>query len=48
MLGEFTPATVDTVSRQLEISKAQMFMACPGVNFKHSFGDFSGVRIIML
>lgn len=48
MLGEFTPATVDAVSRQLEVTKSQMFMSCPGVNFNHSFGDFGGVRIIML
>lgn len=47
VLGEYSPATVDAVSRQLEISKAQMFMACPGDNFKHAFGDFGGVRIIM-
>lgn len=48
MLEEFTPATVDAVSRQLDITKAQMFMACPGTNFRYSFGDFGGVRIIML
>ncbi|GAA5814005.1 hypothetical protein MFLAVUS_007495 [Mucor flavus] len=48
VLEEFTPATVDAVSRQLDITKAQMFMACPGTNFEYSFGDFGGVRIIML
>ncbi|KAG2196742.1 hypothetical protein INT47_009633, partial [Mucor saturninus] len=48
VMGEFTPATVDAVSRQLEIAKAQMFMACPGPNFEYSFGEFGGVRIIML
>jgi hypothetical protein len=48
VLSEFTPATVDAISRQFEISKSQMFMACPGVNLPFSFGDFGGVRIIML
>ncbi|KAI8981783.1 amino acid permease-domain-containing protein [Mycotypha africana] len=46
--GKFNPATVDAISRQLNISKPQMFMACPGENFNHSFGEFDGVRIIML
>ncbi|KAI7908274.1 amino acid permease-domain-containing protein [Cokeromyces recurvatus] len=46
--GEFSPETVDSISRQLNISKSQMFMACPGKDFKHSFGDFGGLRIIML
>jgi hypothetical protein len=46
--GEFTPATVDSISRQLGIPKAQMFIACPGKDFIYSLGDFGGVRIIML
>lgn len=46
--GEFNPATVDTISRQLDIPKAMMFMSCPGDALGHSFGDFGGVRIIML
>ncbi|OAD04682.1 hypothetical protein MUCCIDRAFT_139963, partial [Mucor lusitanicus CBS 277.49] len=45
--GEFDPATVDAISRQLDISKAQMFMACPGKEFRYSLGDFGGLRIIM-
>ncbi|KAI8088022.1 amino acid permease-domain-containing protein [Gilbertella persicaria] len=46
--GEFTPATVDAISRQISIPKAQMFMACPGKNLNYSFGDFGGARIIMM
>ncbi|PHZ08872.1 uncharacterized protein RHIMIDRAFT_241093 [Rhizopus microsporus ATCC 52813] len=46
--GKFNPATVDAISRQLDIPKAQMFMACPGPNLKYSFGEFGGMRIIML
>ncbi|KAI8368451.1 amino acid permease-domain-containing protein [Choanephora cucurbitarum] len=46
--GEFTPATVDAISRQIDIPKAKMFMACPGKNLNCSFGDFGGVRIIMM
>ncbi|KAF7722268.1 hypothetical protein EC973_003488 [Apophysomyces ossiformis] len=46
--GTFDPATVDTISRQLDIPKSFMFMTCPGKDFSHRFGDFNGVRIIML
>ncbi|CAO3682867.1 unnamed protein product [Rhizopus stolonifer] len=46
--GEFNPSTVDAVSRQLSISKAQMFMTCPSDKLTYSFGDLGGVRIIML
>ncbi|KAI8384770.1 amino acid permease-domain-containing protein [Radiomyces spectabilis] len=46
--GQFDPATVDAVSRQLEIPKSLMFMSCPGKDFKYSLGEFEGVRIIML
>ncbi|CEP18733.1 hypothetical protein [Parasitella parasitica] len=45
--SDFNPATVDAISRQLNISKAQMFMACPGKDFNYSLGDFGGLRIIM-
>ncbi|KAG1470181.1 hypothetical protein G6F56_002830 [Rhizopus delemar] len=46
--GEFNPSTVDAVSRQLSVSKAQMFMTCPSDKLTYSFGDLGGVRIIML
>ncbi|KAG1139457.1 hypothetical protein G6F37_007277 [Rhizopus arrhizus] len=46
--GLFNPCTVDAISRQLNIPKSQMFMACPSEKFEYSFGDFGGVRIIML
>lgn len=45
--GDFNPATVDAISRQLDIAKAQMFMTCPGKEFNYSLGDFGGLRIIM-
>ncbi|KAG0165359.1 hypothetical protein DFQ30_008560 [Apophysomyces sp. BC1015] len=46
--GKFDPATVDAVSHQLDIPKSFMFMTCPGKDFPYRFGDFEGVRIIML
>ncbi|KAG2199866.1 hypothetical protein INT46_003723 [Mucor plumbeus] len=45
--GDFSPATIDAISRQLDIAKAQMFMTCPGKDFNYSLGDFGGLRIIM-
>ncbi|KAI7862731.1 amino acid permease-domain-containing protein [Spinellus fusiger] len=46
--GKFDPATVDAISRQLDIPKSFMFIACPSIHFEHGFGAFEGVRIIML
>ncbi|KAI9279789.1 amino acid permease-domain-containing protein [Sporodiniella umbellata] len=46
--GEFNPFTVDAISKQLDIAKAQMFMTCPSDKMKYSFGELGGVRIIML
>ncbi|KAL0094978.1 amino acid permease-domain-containing protein [Phycomyces blakesleeanus] len=46
--GTFDPATVDAISRQLDIPKSFMFISCPGKEFEFNFGDFEGVRIIML
>lgn len=46
--GNFNPATVDAISKQMNIPKSFMFIGCPGSKFKHHLGDFEGLRIIML
>ncbi|CAO3586231.1 unnamed protein product [Absidia cylindrospora] len=46
--SDFDPATVDAISKQMNIPKSFMFIGCPGSKFKYSLGDFEGIRIIML
>jgi hypothetical protein len=44
--GEFNPETVQEVAQFFGMSRHNIFIGCPGPNFKHSVADFGGVRII--
>jgi len=42
----FNPETLESISQRLRIGKNFMFIASPGGNFPHGFGELGAVRII--
>lgn len=46
--GVFGPEAVHRVSKKLGVPISQMFIACPGSDFRYSISELGGVRIIML
>jgi len=45
--GEFTPETVDQLSKEYKVAKNYMFIGAPGQKFPHNIEEFGGVRIII-
>jgi len=44
--GKFTPHTVISIAKRLNIPQNFMFIACPGKDFPEKIGQFGGVRVI--